>query len=323
MMKKIVFLCPYFGKLPGHFQLWLDSCADNPEVCWRIYTDDHTVYPLPENVSIEYTTLAELHDRFQQKFDFPIALSTIKKLGDYKPLFGYLFEEEIRDFAFWGHIDLADEIYGNIRKFVTDDVMAKYDKIMLFGHMSLYRNTPEVNRRFMASTGTELDYKQIFGTEHFYNFEEIAHGSIADIYRHNGWPIGRLDDKYADLRCVSYAFQFGVWTEDLSRYIVLNKRPCIFTREGGALYCYYLRKGAVCKEEMMYAHFKRRKMPGYDTLKTKDYLMLPSGFADFEPVTPALIRRANKGPLFYEAYWSQRKKTVMDKIRRLLGLQKK
>ena len=230
-----------------------------------------------------------------------------------------MLEEEIEEYAFWGHIDLADEIYGNIRKFITDELMSEYDKIMLFGHMSLYRNTREVNRRFMKSSGKSTDYKQIFGSEEFFNFEEIASGSIAEIYRHNGWKIGLLDSKIADLRCVTYPFQFGVWTDDLSRYIVSDKRPAIFAREGGAVYCYYLRNNAIYKEEFMYVHFKRRKMQGYDTLKTCDYLMLPSGFADYEDVTPELIRKANKGPVFYNVYWNEKKKAIRDRVRRILG----
>ncbi len=26
----------YFGRLPGHFQLWLNSCEANPELDWLV-----------------------------------------------------------------------------------------------------------------------------------------------------------------------------------------------------------------------------------------------------------------------------------------------
>ncbi len=317
-MKKIIFICPYFGKFPGHFQLWLDSCATNKEIDWLILTDDSSEYNFPENVKIRYTTLVDLKDLFQKKIDFPIALSTIKKLGDYKPLFGFFFEEEIKEYEFWGHIDLADEIYGDIRKFITDEIMEKHDKIMLFGHMSLYRNTPEVNRRFMADSGEKFNYKSIFSSEEFYNFEEIAKGSIGAIYKYNGWKIGRLEHKIADLRCVTYDFQFGVWSDDLTNYTVSDKRPAIFSREGNSVYCYYLKNNDVCKEEFIYVHFKRRKMPGYEAVNGEDrYLMLPSGFEKFQEVTPKLIRKANKGPIFYPVYWNEKKKAITDRLKKI------
>lgn len=317
-MKKIIFICPYFGRFPGHFQLWLDSCSTNKEVDWLVLTDDYEEYEFPENVKVRYTSLAELKEFFQKKMDFPISLSSIKKLGDYKPLLGFFFEDEIKDYEFWGHIDLADEIYGDLRKFLTNDLLEKHDKIMLFGHMSLYRNTPEVNRRFMADSGEVFNYKTIFSSEEFYNFEEIAPGSIGAIYKHNGWKIGRLDHKIADLRCVTYKFQFGIWTEDLAKYVVSDKRPAIFSKEGKAVFCYYLKNNEVCKEEFLYVHFKRRKMSGYENVNgDENYLMLPSGFSKFQEVTPELIRSANKGPVFYSVYWKEKKKAIKDRMRRL------
>ena len=42
-MKTILFICPYFGKLPiAHMKLWLLSCEKNPTINWLILTDDYT-----------------------------------------------------------------------------------------------------------------------------------------------------------------------------------------------------------------------------------------------------------------------------------------
>ncbi|MTV88024.1 hypothetical protein GM543_11135, partial [Streptococcus pneumoniae] len=111
-MKKIVFLCPYFGTLPPHTQLWLNSCKMNPSVTWYLFTDDKRKFDYPENVQVFYTTLEETKALYQKKFDFEISLEGAYKLGDYKPLFGYLYEEMIQEFDAWGHIDVYDEIYG-------------------------------------------------------------------------------------------------------------------------------------------------------------------------------------------------------------------
>ena len=54
-MFSIVFICPYFGKLPkGQFPLWLKSCENNPTIDWIIFTDDRTRYNYPKNVKVTY-----------------------------------------------------------------------------------------------------------------------------------------------------------------------------------------------------------------------------------------------------------------------------
>ena len=46
--------------------------------------------------------------------------------------------------CYWGHCDV-DLIWGDIRKFVTDDVLTKYKRIFSRGHCSIYENSSEVN----------------------------------------------------------------------------------------------------------------------------------------------------------------------------------
>lgn len=43
-----------------------------------------------------------------------------------------MFQEYIKDYDFWGHCD-ADLIFGDIRKFVTDDILNKYDRLGVDG----------------------------------------------------------------------------------------------------------------------------------------------------------------------------------------------
>ena len=171
---KTAFLCPYFGKFPKHIQLWLNSCGTNKDTTFFIFTDDKQQLDYPDNFVVNYTTFEELKADFQKKFDFEICLPGIYKLGDYKPLYGYLFEELIKDYDAWGYLDVPDEICGKVSDFVNEEAFSKSDKLMARGHMTIFRNTPEVNRRFMADTGENFDYKDIFSSDHFYNFEEIA-----------------------------------------------------------------------------------------------------------------------------------------------------
>lgn len=316
-MKKTVFICPYFGTLPKHTQIWLNTCAANKNFFWLLLTDDKTAYDYPENVIVEYTTMSELRDRFQKKFDFTLSLPDIKKLGDYKPLYGYLFEDEIKDYDAWGHIDVSDEVYGDLSAFITDELLEKYDKLMLFGHMSVYKNTPEVNRRFMLPNGTERSYKDIFSSGTFYNFEEVAKGSIADVYRKNGFEIGRLDYKIADLRCLKFQFEFGVWSDDITKYTVrTDRKPCVFARENGRIFCYYLNNKQVEKEEFMYVHFKRRKMNIDIDQNETNYLITPSGFAPMTEITPELIKKQNRYKGIYPVYFQEKKRSLLNRFKK-------
>ena len=65
----------------------------------------------------------------QAKYDFSINLPSPYKLCDFKPAYGEIFNEFISSFDYWGYCDV-DLIWGNIRKFLSNDLLDKeYDKI--------------------------------------------------------------------------------------------------------------------------------------------------------------------------------------------------
>ena len=66
--------------------------------------------------------------RFFQKLGFEVALKTIRKLGDYKPLYGYLFDEDVGDAKAWGHVDVNISMSEN-RYLITQDDFMPYEKI--------------------------------------------------------------------------------------------------------------------------------------------------------------------------------------------------
>lgn len=71
-MKTILFICPYFGKLPiAHMKLWLLSCEKNPTINWLILTDDYTEeLKYPSNVKVVYTTLEAIKQQVQRCLTF-------------------------------------------------------------------------------------------------------------------------------------------------------------------------------------------------------------------------------------------------------------
>jgi hypothetical protein len=180
-MKSICYVVPYFGTLPKNgFPLWLMSCAKNPTVNWILFTDDKTEYDYPENVKVYYTTFDAIRERFQNNFDFPIVLDRGWKLCDYRVAYGEIFAPELDGYDFWGNCDI-DLMWGDIRKFYTEEMLENYDKFGFLGHSTLYRNTPEVNARYKTVIEGEMDYKTAFLGSEGHAFDEVG---IEAIYRH-------------------------------------------------------------------------------------------------------------------------------------------
>lgn len=315
-MKKIAFLCPYFGSFPKHFKLWLKSCEYNQDCEWFIYTDDHSKYEFPKNVHITYCTLKDLKIRISKKIGFEVALDTIQKLGDYKPLFGFIFEEEIKDFISWGHLDLNDSLYGKITNFLTDDMLNEYNKIMCCGHMSIYKNTFENNRMFMKPLKSGIDYKTIFTDHTFYNFEEIAPISITTIYIENNEKIKNMTGYYADISFRKYNMILSGIKKDFSSYYLLSHPNVVFVWDYGHIYGYYDNKGKIEKKEYIYIHLKRRKLNINIDMNEDRYIITQNGFQKYEEINSKYIKKNNRHKIIYKPFIDSKIKKFKEKRRK-------
>jgi Leucine-rich repeat (LRR) protein len=153
--KRICFVVIYFGKWPVWFPAFLQSCARNPTINWIFFTDCDPPEYHSANVVFYNKTLGEMRKIIKEKVGKEAMLDDLYKLPDYKPTFGILFDDYLDEFDFWGHCDI-DIIWGDIRKYTTDEILDKYDifstrKEKISGHFSLFRNTPSVNRLFGQS----------------------------------------------------------------------------------------------------------------------------------------------------------------------------
>lgn len=303
---KIAFLCPYFGKFPEHFDFFLKSCEKNPDCTWFIFTDDKSEHDFPNNVKVEYMILSDLKHRFQEKLGFEIKLESTRKLGDYKPLFGFLFSEYIRDYHSWGHIDLADSIYGRITHFLTNEILEKYDKTMVCGHMSIYKNTDEVNKRFMIPFLDGKSYKDIFSDETFYNFEEIAKYSITTIYKENHFAIKNMSSNYADISNRRFDMRLGVINDDFDHFYLDKQKNFIFSWEDGVLYQHKIQHDKVIRTEYMYFHMKRRKINVECPIEENKFILCPHGIVKYSLPTKKIIKKYDPKKIFSFPYLEEK-----------------
>lgn len=172
---KIMLIIPYFGKLPWYFKYFIHSSGRNPNFHFLVITDDQSYKgKLPENIFLIYHSFEEVKRMIAATVDMPVALSSPYKLCDYRPAYGLVFENYLKDYTFWGHCDL-DVIFGCIGNFITDEVLANNDIISIrpeyvSGFFALYRNTKFINTLFKEST----DYETVFSTSRYLGFDECG-----------------------------------------------------------------------------------------------------------------------------------------------------
>ena len=246
-MDKIVFIVPYYGKFPGYFREWAYTAGYLKEqnIDFLLITDIEINFKLPRNINVINLSFQELVKKAQAKFDFKLGLTTPYKLCDFKAALGYVFENEIKEYAFWGNCDI-DQIWGDVRAFITQEILDKYDRIQFLGHFILYRNCSKINKMFMMS-GAIYDYKKVFSDTMHYSFCE-----------HSGMMKIAVENNILNYLKINYA--------DLSpRYtrMIISRQPnykyqILFWEKGKVYRKYIDQNGQIGSDEYMYFHFQRK-----------------------------------------------------------------
>lgn len=251
--KKIALIIPYFGKLPEYIDVFLKSLEFNKTIDVILFTDQECNVNLP-NLIVYNTSFEEIKSRIQNKFEFEICLNRPYKLCDYKPAYGYIFDEELKNYEFWGYCDL-DEVLGDVMHFLNDDILGKYEKIYQHGHLSLYKNTLENNTRFMLHGS--MDYKEVFTTKIICVFDEvIGIQSKYDVLGINTYKnrdnadILPWHDRF--LRVESYLSE--------EEKINFNYKHQVFFWEKGKIYRAALKNEKIIYDEFNYLHFQKRNL---------------------------------------------------------------
>ena len=129
-MKKqtsIALLTCWYGSYPWYFPYFIHSCIYNPTVDFYIITDNTETIPnKPDNVKIIYKTIDEFKKNASEKLGFQVCIDNAYKLCDFKPAYGFIFSEILKEYDFWGHGDI-DMVYGNIREFMTEELLQNHD----------------------------------------------------------------------------------------------------------------------------------------------------------------------------------------------------
>lgn len=247
-MQKIVLIIPYFGKFNSYYNLWLKSCECNETVDWLIFTDQKGKILSEDNIRVVDISFPAFKEIFQSHFDFKISLDTPYKLCDFKPAYGEILQNYIGEYDFWGYCDM-DMIFGDIRRFITDDILDSFDKVLKHGHFTLIRNTRDANAFYKMEVSGKHNYKEVFSSPKNYAFDEW--GGVSTFLELCG-----IKQYYAMIYAdVNFCYDFFQVL-----HVDIGYTPQVFIWNRGTLFRKYYFEGEVREQEFMYIHLQKRNM---------------------------------------------------------------
>lgn len=297
-MKPCVLILPYFGKFNNYFQLFLNSIEKNPSIELLIFTDSDQTFQIPKNVYIMKETFQHFSNRIKKKISPEIQLNQPYKLCDFKPTYGYVLSEFIKQYCYWGYCD-CDLVFGNLQKLLLPLLDQGFDKIFALGHLTLYKNTEENNTLFMRMYEGRYLYKDILFDDNIGWFDEdYKRDNIHSIFLSYGKKV------YGEDLSVNPNINSSKW--DLKKYDpesrtfldIPYKGEQYYWDDGNLIQVQY-EEGEIIQKEYMYMHLQSRKMK---ILKGCDHALtvhiVPNRFIPVE-VVPSLPIEWKREKKFY------------------------
>lgn len=268
-MQKIVIIFPYFGTLPPQYKMWRASALRNQTVDFLFFTDAD-VEPA-NNITVYKMQFGDFRQIVQKAFDFQIVLDRPYKLCEFKQAYGYILQNYIKNYDFWGFGDL-DLVYGDIRAFLTDSIFE--NKFLLgWGHLTLIRNDEDANTYFMKEVTGYQNYKDAFTTSRITFFDEYGYKGCSDKWRDcrpdECWLEWPFDNASKPKESYHFNSQTRGW------------KQVIFEHIDNKLFMVRFNNGQIEKKESLYAHFQHR---GFMKDRVSDYshfLVTPRAIIDY------------------------------------------
>lgn len=192
--KSIIIITPYFGAWPAWLPFYIESCRWNPSIDWLFYTDCEIPISAPSNMKFVSTSFADYKKMVSERLEIPFDPASPYKLCDIKPTYGFLHEDEISQYDYFGFGDL-DLVYGDLRHHL--DGLNEYNLISthstrVSGHFCLHKNTAMMREAFKQSQG----WQNALSNNTHTAFDEKAYSKI--FIRRKNWPkpLNKLVSKF-------------------------------------------------------------------------------------------------------------------------------
>lgn len=244
---RIAVIMTWFGKLPDYFPFWLKSAEANDTIDF-ICICDQEISSDATNIKVICTTMQDEVANYERVLNRRVVMRTPYKFCDCRAFFGILYADLLKGYDFWGYCDI-DLVFGDIRKFVTDDVLKSHDRIYQYGHLCLYRNDERTLHLYQLRGGiysldeiftssAKMTYEEFFGMNRICRMNRIRWYTERDFADFCCWYPKRLEISFDS---------------------ILHGNQAFFWEDGHA-YRAYEEKGKIHKEEFVYMHFQKRKL---------------------------------------------------------------
>ena len=295
----IAVIVTWFGPLPPYFPAWLKSAEYNSTIDFFCFFD-HEFNSQAKNIHIIQTTMDKEIGRISKATGEKINIKNAYKFCDLRPFFGLGYQEYIKDYRFWAYCDI-DMVFGDIRAFLTADVLSKYDRFYEYGYLSVFRNNDQMNHLYDLPGGIYSKNAIFRGKgkctpEEQYGLYRISEKNHIKWYR---------EKNFADFY-IPY-----------SSYI-LNQRENydeqVFYWEDGKVYRAYVDKDGIKSDEMAFLHWQKRKpVISQETLDNNAYFLTPSELVKKNPGLPTRDEINKYNPPLSETQKKEQDKAYLDK----------
>lgn len=317
-MKSVVLILPYFGKFPGIFPLFLKTAEKNPNINFLIISDSEENINYPKNVRILSQTFSEFKQLMEKQLGQTIALEKPYKLCDYKPVYGYVLSEQIKQYDYWGYCD-CDLIWGDLYSFIEPLMEKGYDKIFASGHLTLYRNTQENNELFRTLDEGEL-FSKISKDNQIYWFDEDYKGknNIHDLFLKSGKKVF-TEDFSVNFNIDTNCFQRKMYSPENRTYIDIPYEKEQYYWDAGKIYQVKKKEETLAITEYPYIHFQLRYMHGVQcVLSEEQFKIVPNRFLKHDKMPRTLDEWKHERKVYFGVQrFIQLRRRIINKMKKV------
>lgn len=156
MTARIKLLTPWVGELPSWLPQFQARMEANSLIDWEL---------------LPFDRVDEVNELVEARTGLPCRKATAHALCDLRPLFGYLFTNQVMEFEWWGWCDL-DIVAGALDNWLPQQ-LNNHDAVSaeswtISGPLSMFKNTPELVMLWKK----ELAIAEILADPDYCNFDE-------------------------------------------------------------------------------------------------------------------------------------------------------
>ena len=168
----------------------------------------------------------------------------------------------------------------------------------------------------MTKSGKKL--QDIIGTSNNMAFDELNDYSINQIYHENNFMLLRIDEMYADICDLYYDFRLSCYDKQFKQYLY-PKQPRVFEWNDGKLCDCWVENNTLCKREIGYVHFQKRKIEYMVSSGCNHFYIVPNKIISAEKeLTVESVKLYSKSKIFYRKYFELKYAALKYHMKRLM-----